>query len=268
MGDILGIGKIVGSGLEAGTSVYNNERNISLQKETNKQNYQIFKEGNVFNAEEAAKQRQFESEEAGISRGFNAEEALKNRQFQTSEREATQAYNEMMFNKYESPQAIAAQYLAAGINPVSAAGQQGNLPASVPSSGSVASSSSPSGAAASAGPVGNLRAPVVGDNPLGVFIDTLNAINSSSSQSHLNDAQAALLSIDAETRRQDNITRIEKSIAEKEKILADKDISVETREKLKVEIDAAKENLDILRKSKDYFIASNQSDADIQHERF
>lgn len=83
----------------------------------------------------------------GIGQLFGAKSAnYKMRQHQTSERIASQQWQdqqrraqnefaETMYNRYESPQALVAQYEAAGLNPRLAAGEAGNVSASSGSSG-------------------------------------------------------------------------------------------------------------------------------------
>ncbi len=126
---------IFGSAIQGMFNLFQNERNIALQKNENRKD-RVFQlreaqKNRDYNALEAEKQRRFNSSEAELARNFNKEQA-------------DLAYQR---NSYASQMA---QMRAAGVNPALAYSQgnfqpMGNVSAS-PASGSAASSSaSPSG---------------------------------------------------------------------------------------------------------------------------
>ena len=174
---------IIGDIINTAGSIWNNERNIDMQQDTNAQNYRMFQEANEFNAAESQKGRDFNAAEAEKARNFNAQESLLNREFQTGEREAAQRFNESMYKKYQSPSAQADAYTRLGINPASLAGHsfQGVQGSSGMQGSMAAASPAASGFASSAAPP-HFQAPH-SDNPI--------SLQSLNSQSQLFKAQAS-----------------------------------------------------------------------------
>lgn len=96
--------------------------------------------------EREAAQR-YNTSEREASQLYNTSERESSQAFQTSEREAQNAFSEYMYNQYSSPQALAAQYSKAGLNPRLAmdGSSVGNATAGSGSSGGAPSGSAPSG---------------------------------------------------------------------------------------------------------------------------
>lgn len=96
---------------------------------------------NQANASQSSLNRNFQSEQAQLNRDFSAEQAQINRDFEHAETIDARQFQTDFYKTYQSPQAMARQYAAAGINPSLVAG--GTTPSPV-------SASAPSGSAASA----------------------------------------------------------------------------------------------------------------------
>lgn len=109
---------------------------------------------NAFNAKQAEQQRQWASAEAAKSRSAQYEILMRQHNYQLLQNQQGQNWQEMMYNKYNSPAALMAQYSAAGLNPFLGASAQMGSPA--PSTSPMSSAPSggvpsvPSGAAATA----------------------------------------------------------------------------------------------------------------------
>lgn len=231
MGDI---GSSISGGLNATASVYNNERNIAMQRETNRQNYQIFKEGNQFNAEQADLNRSFQTDIFHQANDFSAEQAEKNRAFQSEEAQKGRDWQEQMYNSYQSPEALAGQYQRLGIAPAAAlSGGQPMTSTSMPS-GSQASVSGVSGSQASAGSA-HLDAPRADNNPIGDFLSAYNAFSTTQAG-----VQATKLkNIEQSVNNQYQVEVIQSNLkhrnAEIDKLIADKETSEEQKNLLRTE---------------------------------
>ncbi|AXF52800.1 MAG: hypothetical protein [Microviridae sp.] len=95
----------------------------------------------------ANKQMAYNTQEREASQAFQTGEREAQQAFQSGERVAQNQYSEDMYNKYQSPQALAEQYMKAGLDPRMAMGngQVGSISASSGSSGGAPSSGAPSG---------------------------------------------------------------------------------------------------------------------------
>lgn len=92
-------------------------------------------------------QMRYNTSEREASQAFQTGEREAQQAFQTGERNAQNQYSEDMYNKYQSPEALAKQYMQAGLDPRMAMGngQVGSISASSGSSGGAPSSGAPSG---------------------------------------------------------------------------------------------------------------------------
>ena len=101
--------------------------------------------GNLFNSNQAAKSRKWATREREASQFYQTSERQASQAFQTSERQDQNAWSEQQYLKYNSPQAIAQQLRAAGLNPsVMMSGTNGSaMGASSGSTGGAPSGSSP-----------------------------------------------------------------------------------------------------------------------------
>lgn len=103
--------------------------------------------GNIFGQNSTNRQNQANREMQKMQNNFNANQAKMNRQFisgmqdksqqfQTDERNSQNSWSELMYNKYQSPQALAKAFKSAGLNPYLALDQSGvgNIAASSGSS--------------------------------------------------------------------------------------------------------------------------------------
>lgn len=250
--------------------IYSNERNIKLQRETNAQQYKMFQEGNEFTAGENEKARQFNSQEAEIARRFNSAQAYQQflrqeqlnaseRKFNSIEAEKARQFEESMFQKYESPEAMAAALQKAGINPAGVLGANvggiGTVGAASSGAGSAAGASSP---AASSGAGGSLGVPSLMSprivNPMQNLIDGFVSMQNSISQSGLNKSVKTLNDI--------------KSITQLDRDLADLDKAISEAEKNGEDTKMMKLQRDILDKSKASVVADNQMQLELHKMQF
>lgn len=124
---------LISTGVNLFSSLFNNERN----KESN---YALQKDA-----------QEFQTSERVSSQNYNTSERLAQQQYQTSEREAQNLWSENMYRNYSSPQALAEQYKAAGLNPALAmSGSVGSV-----TSGSGSTSGAPTGGSSSGGSAPN-----------------------------------------------------------------------------------------------------------------
>ncbi|UPW41300.1 DNA pilot protein [Sigmofec virus UA08Rod_4301] len=100
-----------------------------------------------FNRSEREASQQYATSERVASQQYATSERKASQAYQDEQRQAQNAWSEQMYNNYSSPQAIAQQYAAAGLNPRLAVdgGSVGSVAASSGSSGSAPSGQSPSG---------------------------------------------------------------------------------------------------------------------------
>lgn len=105
------------------------------------------------------KQMAYNTSEREASQSYQTGERQSMQDYQTSEREAQNAYNERVYNNYQSPAAMVRQFKEAGLNPLLAIDSSGvgSVGASSGSNGGAPSSSSPHGAMPSA-PYQNISA--------------------------------------------------------------------------------------------------------------
>lgn len=107
---------------------------------------------NQFNAAEAQKQRDWSSRENAVSRDFTAGQNQTNRDWQSRESAKARQWEQEMYELYNSPSAMMAQYRKAGINPFlvgsSEVGSAMSTSAPISGSPSAGSPSSFSGSAA------------------------------------------------------------------------------------------------------------------------
>lgn len=247
MGDI---GSAISGGINGMASVYNNERNIQMQQETNRQNYRIFREGNEFNAEQADLNRSFQSDMFNQANEFSAGQAALNRGFQSAEAQKGRDWQEQMYNSYQSPEALAAQYQRLGIAPASAvSGGQAFTSTPLPS-GASASASGVSGAQASAGSA-HLDAPRIDNNPISDFLSAYNAF--SSTQAGVNATK--LKNIEQSVNNQYQVEVIQSNLrhrnAEIDKLIADKETSEEQKNVLRSEKARNDIQIEVLNSQKD-----------------
>lgn len=121
------VGDIIGAGASIATTAMTNKNNQKLQDSS----------------------QQFTTSEREASQEYQTAERKEQQLYQTQEREAQNAYNTQFYENYQSPQAMAEQYAAAGLNPRLAADGGAAGTASSGSSGSAPSSGAPSGAVVS-----------------------------------------------------------------------------------------------------------------------
>ena len=168
MGDI---GSALSGGFNSIASVYNNERNIEMQQETNALNYRIHNEDNAFNDWQGEKSYKRQLELQSNEQNFNAEQAGLNRTFQSEEAQKGRDWQEQMYNQYQSPEALAGQYQRLGISPAAVMnGAGGTMVSTSLPSGSQASDSSGSAPQVSSSSPASMVAPQVGSNPISDFI--------------------------------------------------------------------------------------------------
>lgn len=99
--------------------------------------------GSLFNSGLAAQTRKWQTKEREASQDFQNQQREASQAFQTSERQDQNAFSEQQYLKYNSPQAMAQQYRAAGLNPsVMMSGSAGQTVSSG-STGGAPSGSSP-----------------------------------------------------------------------------------------------------------------------------
>lgn len=116
------------------SSVVNTVGNWFSSKQQNDANMAMMRENNDFQRQERIHSQNWSSLQRELSQ-----------KYQTSEREAQNQYSEDMYNKYSSPQAKAAAFSAAGLNP--------RLAAEGTNVGSISASSGSAGGAPSGGAV-------------------------------------------------------------------------------------------------------------------
>lgn len=123
-GDITG-GSILGGLMSFGAGAFQNAQNKKMMRE----------------------QMRYNTAEREASQQYQTSERLGQQAFQTRERVAQNQFSEDMYTKYQSPQALAKQYMDAGLDPRMAMGngQVGSISASSGSSGGAPSSGAPSG---------------------------------------------------------------------------------------------------------------------------
>lgn len=138
---------------------------------------------------------------------FNAIEAAMNRHFQEQMYNKQLADQEALYNKYQSPSAIAAQLAKIGVNPSSVFGKGSSLGGSVPSV-----PSPPSGSSASIGELQNPLAPYA--NALtNTAKDTVQVLNGLTDK-HLKDAQTVKVLAEAKGQEYANgIMRVKEQIS-------------------------------------------------------
>lgn len=120
---------LIKTGVDMFSSLFNNERNKNS-------NYNLQKDA-----------QEYQTSERVSSQNYNTSERLAQQQYQTSEREAQNLWSENIYRNYSSPQALAEQYKAAGLNPALAmSGSVGSA-----TSGSGSASGAPSGGSSSGG---------------------------------------------------------------------------------------------------------------------
>lgn len=107
--------------------------------------------GSIYQGEQNKKmmreQMKFQTSEREASQGYQTSERLGMQGFQDAQRNAQNQFAIDMYEKYQSPQALAAQYREAGLNPALAVqGGAGDVSASSGSTGGAPSSGAPVGA--------------------------------------------------------------------------------------------------------------------------
>lgn len=177
--------------LSAGTSIYNNERNIGLQRETNAQMERIHNEDKVYNSEQSEINRDFIAGQQQIAQDFNASQADLNRQFQADE--ATKSRNWQQAMVSQSIRDTARTYEQLGINPVNVLSSQPSVASSSFGAGSSASVSPAGGSASASAPSApSLTSPRADANPAQQFIDAFNASQLTQSQVNQRKVETAI----------------------------------------------------------------------------
>lgn len=102
MGNLLG-GSLIGAGINAISGLWQNKQNQKMMRE----------------------QMAWQTKEREASQAYQTGEREAAQTWNTKEREAQNKYGEDMYNKYQSPFALAKQYKDAGLNPLLASGSAG-----------------------------------------------------------------------------------------------------------------------------------------------
>ena len=247
MGDI---GSAISGGINGLASVYQANMYREGVHETNDMNYQIHKEDNQFNSDEAEKGRNFNWETQQESQRFNAEQSDLNRQFQSDEAEKGRQWQEDMYNKYQSPEALASQYERLGINPSAVlGGQSGNFNTTSLPSGSSASSSPVSGGSASAGAAPQMVAPQMTDNPVSAFLAAYQDSQRTQSQVQQTKLQNEYQKVQNQFAARQEMSKLKERNANIDKLLSDKGLNDESRKKLESERKLNDWNLKIIENS-------------------
>lgn len=221
------------------------------QNQANKSNQSQVNENNLWNRWAYGDNKEFQRDMAARQATFLEGSQLWQANFNRQERKETEDYNRQMWlmqQSYNSPLMQAERLRAAGINPAMV--MDGNAAGAV---GPVASSSpasvSPSGAP-SAGTASIPTMQAANTEPLVRQGDIGNAINQFADA--LNKRETLVgQRLDNETRLAQNIATLEKTIQEKENLLENKNLTASERERLRVEIDSAKVQLDIFKHQRD-----------------
>lgn len=146
--DVFGVGEIVGSGMQAGASIYGAERAKDATDSTNETNYKIAQEAN-----------ELQDKWFHENQDFNAVQAQLNRDFQSQEAEKARVANQ----QWNSIQAQAKRAIDTGFNPASVVGG---------ASGTTVVGASPQGSAASSGSAPNAIAAQM-QNPASAIVQAL-----------------------------------------------------------------------------------------------
>lgn len=138
MGDVFGVGKIVGDTVSTAgnlaSQIYVADKNLQMARETNKQNMEIADANNQIAIALAREANQQNQDQFLSAQRFNAEQAELAHQRQVDMQE--------MMNRYNSPVEQLKRYRDAGLNPSLAFGGSAGMSSAV---GSSSSASSPSG---------------------------------------------------------------------------------------------------------------------------